>query len=280
MILFILFTITVAINFLFLSEKSAHPPLVKLQEFNSDTFTIRTIFNITMGSLGQCKFDNLNNVYFTTIIWDNYVQYVLVKVNIITKTTSSVQSYTATLLADNDNMYIISSINTRYQLSQLNWPNFTSMFIFDHYITLFYNTLFIPNSKLYVFAASMLTGKGIIGCLIIMSNDNGFRISQILTIEIKIFLLYHHHNTTYLMTRNNGLLELSSLSLYNNSTNYVVKYNVSEYYTGTLFNDTLYFISKTDNGDKCWIETNMINFTYTVKKLPSHIPDVRCMKVM
>lgn len=281
MLIFIFFTIAVSTNFLFLTEESADPPLTKLQQFDSNTFITTTVLNIIM-RLGQCKFDNLNNAYFTTSVWDKDVQFLLIKVNISTKTISSIDKLiVATLMDDNNNLFVISPVGTRDQLFQLNWPNFTSKFTFDLHILGFYKSLYIPNSNLYVFTAHMLTDKDIVGCIVIMSNDNGFKISQIIMIENKILSMYYHNDTIYLITSKYRLIKLCSLSLHDAAINCMITYDIAmEHRAGMIFDDTLYFVSKSDNGSKYWVETNMKNYSYTIRKLPLSISDVWCMRIL
>src|SRR5579863_9734425 len=92
MILFMFFTIAATTNFLFLTEDDTHPPVTKLQQFDSNTFIVRTILNVTIGSVYQCKFDNFNDVYITTTIWKKDVQYLLVKIITSTKTVSLIEN--------------------------------------------------------------------------------------------------------------------------------------------------------------------------------------------
>ena len=199
------------------------------------------------------------------------------------ETTSVESTADSILIDDNDNIFVISFIDTNYQLSQLNWPIFTSKFMFSSHFSLFYGSLFIPTPKLYTFTAYVYTTK-YMKCLLTMTNDGGFNISDIFMIKNSILDMYYYDDVIYIISSDHGMLELCSLSLHNYTINCIIRYNITqrsdsvmEYYAGTLFGDILYFVAES-GGNKYWVETNMITFMYITNKLPLLVGDIRCMK--
>ena len=85
MLIIIFFTIVIATKFLIITEENIQSTTKILEQFDSNTFTTIPLLNMTMGLLGQCKFDKLNNIYFETTSLGNEVQFLLIKLNMSTK---------------------------------------------------------------------------------------------------------------------------------------------------------------------------------------------------
>ena len=284
MLLLLFTTITFASNFLFLTQsKLEKSTQSKLEKFNSNTFTTTTISNITTGPLASCTFNNTYNIYFTSLIYNSSsplkgewggvnnssLNIYFNKYHIATKEILSIEKNIATYIINGNNIFTVNTILHHYQLSQLIWPDLIPQLIFNSKINWIQSaSLFIPPSS-YLFDIDIydhqITQSDI---LINITNTSGFKVSQIYPIKHQILSIYYYNNTIFVLIYKNAIIRLCSIL--HHELNCVIKYNdTMSYQISAISNNILHMITTSHyDNNKYWIETNMLNLTYTTQILP------------
>lgn len=269
MIILIFIITTLASNFLMLAhDKNDH---IKIVSFDSYTFNLITLFNISLKSHPlDCVIDNFNNIYFFAL--QDLSNFTINKFNSSTHELSSFEELIGSLTIRDNIPYVTTVSPDHFHMSQLDWPKLINVFTFESYISLHGVSSYLPSINTFMFYA-----YADISSIIMMTGD--FKISQIYPIHYQVAFIYYHNDTIYTIVYGQSSLRLCSINL---STNCIISYDkrVYSFYSGLLHNNTLYFIAGDyDSKIYYWITTDMSNFTYTVKQLSFSL-DIRCIKLL
>lgn len=283
MIIALLFQLTLATNYLLFGQKYVADNDVSkkiypfnLVVFDSDTFTIyKSLIIPANATVLNCNFDKNYNIYYTTFDNDaffNFLEIQQQKVSIIKESTTSI------IINKENDVFIMTKTRGVLQISQVNWPNFTNVFTFNSSFAnsiMFDASLYIPSKNLYLFSGSLKNNEEYYFAIIVMTYTGNFEIVNIFPIEYQMGSISYYNNTIYIFVYGQRSIELCSINLDSNGTiNYLTKYDtILKYiYKSTIVGDNLYLIARTEKyGQFYWINTNLVNLTLTMRKLPTDL---------
>ena len=269
MLILIFFITTLASNFLMLAYDNIKNH-VKIVSFDSQTFDIITIFNISLKTHPlKCAFDDFNNIYFFAL--HDLHNFTMNKFNFTTHESSLFEESIGSIMIRNNVPYVTTG---HYHMSQLNWPKLINVFTFEPYISLLGIASYIPSQNTF-----MIYAYTDVRSIIIMTGD--FKISQIYPIHHQVAFMCYNNNIPYAIIYGRASLQLCSTDLSTNILNCIIIYDTRafSFYSGLLHDNILYFIAKDESSTFYWVETNMLNFTHTMTKLPYSL-DTRCIKLL